>query len=219
MATLVGLDVGTSGVKALAISDTGQVVGRAERAYPLATPRPGWAEQEPEDWWRASEAALSALAVDATSIGLSGQMHGLVVLDEEERVLRPAILWNDQRTAAECAEIEERIGLDRLIELTGNRALPGFTAPKLLWLRRHEPDVYERIAHVMLPKDYVRLRLTGERAIDVADASGTLLLDVAGRRWSDDVLEALELDPAWLPPVLESPDESGRTAAGIAVAA
>ena len=126
-------------------------------------------------------------------------------------MIRPAILWNDQRTGAECAEIEERIGLDRLISLTGNRALTGFTAPKLLWLRRHEPDAYRRIARIMLPKDYVRLRLTGEWATDVADASGTLLLDVAARTWSDDVLDALELPAAWLPPVLESPEVSGVT--------
>jgi xylulokinase len=155
---------------------------------------------------------------DVAGIGLSGQMHGLVVLDDAERVLRPAILWNDQRTAAECAEIEERIGLARLIELTGNRALTGFTAPKLLWLRRHEPEAFARIRHVLLPKDYVRLRLTGERVTDVADASGTLLLDVAARRWSDTVLDALELDARWLPRLQESPEVSGR-AAGIPVAA
>ena len=142
---------------------------------------------------------------DVAGIGLSGQMHGLVTLDAADRVVRPAILWNDQRTAAECEAIEERIGLDRLIELTGNRALPGFTAPKLLWVRDHEPDAYGRIARICLPKDYVRLRLTGSWAIDVADASGTLLLDVAGRRWSDDVLDALEIPSGWLPPVLESP--------------
>ena len=136
---------------------------------------------------------------DGDPLGFSGQMHGLVALGADDAVLRPAILWNDQRTAAECAEIEERVGLARLIELTGNRALTGFTAPKLLWLRRHEPEVYARITHVLLPKDYVRFRLTGERAIDVADASGTLLFDVAGRRWSDEVLELLELPRAWLP--------------------
>jgi xylulokinase len=146
-------------------------------------------------------------------------MHGLVCLDREDRVLRPAILWNDQRTGAECAEIEERVGLDRLIRLTGNRALTGFTAPKLLWVRRHEPEVYSRIARVLLPKDYVRLRLTGEWAIDVADASGTLLFDVAARRWSSEVLEALELDAAWLPPALESPEVSGATPGGVPVAA
>ena len=201
---LVGLDVGTSGVKALALARDGEILGRAEHGYGLETPRPGWTQQNPEDWWRAAQAALAELDVEAASIGYSGQMHGLVVLDEDERVLRPAILWNDGRTAAECAEIEERVGLERLIELTGNRALTGFTAPKLLWLRRHEPEVYARIRHVLLPKDYVRLRLTGEHAIDAADASGTLLFDVGNRRWSDDVLDALELPRDWLPPVHEA---------------
>jgi xylulokinase len=136
-------------------------------------------------------------------------MHGLVVLDAADRVIRPAILWNDQRTAAECAEIEERVGFERLVELTGNRALTGFTAPKLLWLRRHEPDAYARVARVMLPKGYVRLRLTGVWAIDASDASGTLLLDVGRRVWSDEVLDALDLPATWLPPVLESPDRAG----------
>jgi xylulokinase len=216
---LVGLDVGTTGVKALALSPAGDVLARAEETYELSRPRAGWAEQDPEDWWRAAERALARLGGRPTAIGLSGQMHGLVVLDDLDRVLRPAILWNDQRTGAECAEIEERLGLARLIQLTGNRALTGFTAPKLLWLRRHEPTTYARIAHVLLPKDYVRLRLTGEHATDVADASGTLLFDVAGRRWSGEMLEALELDPAWLPRTLESPELSGATAAAIPVAA
>ena len=220
MTALVGLDVGTSGVKALAVAPDGEVLARSERGYPLSTPRPGWAEQDPADWARAAKEALAELDVDEVAgLGLSGQMHGLVALDADERVLRPAILWNDQRTAAECAEIEERIGLARLIELTRNRALTGFTAPKLLWLRRHEPEVYERIAHVLLPKDYVRLVLTGERAIDVADASGTLLFDVAARRWSGDVLEALDLPAAWLPTALESPTVSGQTPNGVPVAA
>ena len=196
------------------------MLARAEEGYPLATPQPGWTEQDPEDWWRATETALAALRVDGVAgIGLSGQMHGLVALDEDDRVLRPSILWNDQRTAAECVEIEERVGLERLIRLTGNRALTGFTAPKLLWVRNHEPDVYGRIAHVLLPKDYVRLRLTGERAIDVADASGTLLFDVAGRRWSDEVLGALEVPVEWLPRALESPESSGETSEGVPVAA
>ena len=218
--TLVGLDVGTTGVKALAISPTGEVLARAEEAYPLSHPRPGWSEQDPEDWWRASQAALHALGAHGVAgIGLSGQMHGLVVLDERLHVLRPAILWNDQRTAAECAEIEERVGLERLIELTGNRALTGFTAPKLLWVRRHEPDVFARIGHVLLPKDYVRLRLTGERATDVADASGTLLFDVSHRRWSEEVLAALDLSHGMLPQVHESPASSGETPVGIPVAA
>ncbi|HVN61760.1 MAG TPA: xylulokinase [Gaiellaceae bacterium] len=218
MTVLVGLDVGTTGVKALALSPEGEVLARAERSYPLSTPRPGWSEQDPEDWWRASEDALVDLGVEPAGIGLSGQMHGLVCLDSAERVLRPAILWNDQRTGEECKEIEARVGLERLIALTGNRALTGFTAPKLLWVRRHEPDVYARIAHVLLPKDYVRLRLTGARATDVADASGTLLFDVAGRRWSSEVLDALELPAAWLPVALESPEVSGHWN-GIPVAA
>ncbi len=203
---LVGLDVGTTGVKAIAVAPDGRVIGVAERGYPLSTPRAGWSEQDPEDWWRATQSALAGLGpVEIVGIGLSGQMHGLVALDAADRVVRPAILWNDQRTAAECAEIEDRIGLERLIALTGNRALTGFTAPKLLWLRRHEPEAFGRIARIMLPKDYVRLRLTGEWATDVADASGTLLLDVARRTWSDEVLEALDLPGAWLPPVHESP--------------
>jgi xylulokinase len=218
---VVGLDVGTTGVKALAISPDGEVLAKAEHAYPLSMPQPGWSEQDPEDWWRAAEAALAQVSQgqEVAGIGLSGQMHGLVVLDAGDRVIRPAILWNDQRTGAECAEIEERVGLARLIELTGNRALTGFTAPKLLWLRRHEPEAYGRIRSVLLPKDYVRLRLTGEKAMDVADASGTLLLDVAARRWSGTVLDALELPREWLPPLLESPDVSGKTARGIPVAA
>jgi xylulokinase len=218
---LVGLDVGTTGVKAIAVGSDGSVLATAEHGYPLSTPRPGWSEQDPEDWWRAAEAALHEVSAghDVAGIGLSGQMHGLVTLDEGDRVVRPAILWNDQRTAAECEAIEERIGLGRLMELTGNRALPGFTAPKLLWMRANEPDAYGRIARICLPKDYVRLRLTGSWAIDAADASGTLLLDVAGRRWSDEVLDALEIPPGWLPPVLESPAVSGSTTGGIPVAA
>lgn len=217
--TAIGIDVGTSAVKVIAVAEDGEVLERREVAYPLSTPKPGWSEQNPDDWWSATEQALEGLTDGVAGIGLSGQMHGLVTLDAGDRPIRPAILWNDQRTGAECDEIEDKVGFDRLVELTGNRALTGFTAPKLLWLRKHEPDNYARIAHVMLPKDYVRLKLTGERAIDVADASGTLLLDVARRRWSEEVLQALEIDPAWLPTVLESPEVSGRTAAGIAVAA
>ena len=219
-ATFVGLDVGTTGVKAIAVSPTGDVLARAEEGYALATPAPGWAEQDPEDWWRATKAALAAVGADrAAGIGLSGQMHGLVALDRHDQVIRPAILWNDQRTSAECEEIERRIGVERLIRLTGNRALTGFTAPKLLWLREHEPEAYGRIRHVLLPKDYVRLRLTGERATDVADASGTLLLDVAERRWSDEVLGELDIPRDWLPEALESPQVSGRTEDGVPVAA
>ena len=217
-----GLDVGTSGVKGLALDPGGRVLLAAEATYELSTPRPGWAEQDPEDWWEAASAVLARLQAEAgrpAGIGLSGQMHGLVALDAAGRVLRPAILWNDQRTGAECQEIEARIGLTRLIELTGNRALPGFTAPKMLWMRAHEPELYARIARIALPKDYVRLRLCGEHATDVADASGTLLLDVAERRWSAEVLDALALPPEWLPPALESPQVSGLTAEGTPVAA
>jgi xylulokinase len=208
----VGLDVGTTGVKAVAISPDGDVLATASHGYALSMPQAGWSEQDPEDWWAAAQTALAEVAAgrEVLGIGLSGQMHGLVVLDEAGDVIRPAILWNDQRTAAECAEIEERVGLERLVALTGNRALTGFTAPKLLWLRRHEPDAYAGVRRVLLPKDYVRLRLTGEWAIDASDASGTLLLDVAGRDWSTAVLDALEIPREWLPPVLESPDVAGH---------
>jgi xylulokinase len=217
---IVGLDVGTTAVKAIAIDPDGTVVERAEESYPLSMPQPGWAEQDPDDWVRAAERALSRL--DATAVGFSGQMHGLVSLGAGDVPLRPAILWNDQRTAAECAVIERRVGLERLIELTGNRALTGFTAPKLLWLRTNEPDVYARIDSILLPKDYVRLKLFGERAIDVADASGTLLFDVAHRTWSDEVLRVLELPGEWLPPVQESPAIAGagdQAAAALGVGA
>ena len=221
MTVAVGLDVGTTGVKALAVTPSGDIAARAEHGYPLSTPHPGWSEQDPEDWWRAAETALAQVSAghDVVGIGLSGQMHGLVALDGSDRPLRPAILWNDQRTGAECKAIEAQVGLERLIELTGNRALPGFTAPKLLWLRHHEPDSYARISRICLPKDYVRLGLTGSWAIDVADASGTLLFDVAGRGWSREVVDALEIPEQWLPPALESPDVSGETATGIPVAA
>ena len=222
MTLLAGLDVGTSSVKGLLVSaDDGVIVACAEVEHPLSTPRPGWAEQDPGDWWSGAEAVLAALGGEGeiAGIGLSGQMHGLVALDASGRVLRPAMLWNDGRTGAECAEIEQRVGLEALIAATGNRALPGFTAPKLRWLARHEPRVYARNHQVLMPNDYVRLRLCGEVATDVADASGTLLFDVAQRRWSDRVVAALEVDPAWLPPALESPQVSGVTAGGAPVAA
>jgi xylulokinase len=214
---LVGLDVGTTAVKGIAIDPSGAVLAAAEAGYQLSTPRPGWVEQDPEDWWRASERVLGELVLavgQPAGIGLSGQMHGLVALDGRGRVLRPAILWSDQRAAGECRALEDELGLARLIALSGNRALAGFTAPKLLWLRTNEPSSYRQIARICLPKDYVRLRLSGEHATDVADASGTLLLDVAARRWSKQLVDALDLDPAWLPAVLESPQVSGLTGAG-----
>ena len=201
---MIGLDIGTTGAKAIALDADGAVVTTTTEEYPLSTPQPGWAEQDPELWWQAAQRCLARLPDGP--VGLSGQMHGLVVLDGHGTVLRPAILWNDQRTGAECAEIERRVGLDRLVELTGNRALTGFTAPKLLWLRNHEPETYARIRHILLPKDYVRFRLTGELLIDAADASGTLLFDVANRRWSDEVCDALELPLEWLPEARESTD-------------
>ena len=211
---MIGVDIGTTGAKAVALDAAGHVVATATDEYPLSTPRPGWAEQDPGLWWQAAQRCLARLPEGP--LGLSGQMHGLVVLDRHGEVLRPAILWNDQRTAAECAEIERRVGLERLIELTGNRALTGFTAPKLLWLRTHEPETFARIRHVLLPKDYVRFRLTGERLIDAADASGTLLFDVANRRWSEEVCDALEIPLEWLPEARES---TGAAAAGDQAAA
>jgi xylulokinase len=219
-----GLDVGTTSVKGLALdTDTGSVVAGAEEAYPFETPRPGWTEQDPELWWRATEIVLDSLTREAGElggIGLSGQMHGLVALDSADRVLRPALLWNDQRTGPEATEIEERLGgLAGLVEATGNRALTGFTAPKLLWMAHQEPELYSRIASVLLPKDYVRLRLCGERATDVTDASGTLWFDVGARTWSDHVLSALEVDPSWLPRAEESPVVTGTTPDGVPVAA
>ncbi|HUZ98104.1 MAG TPA: xylulokinase [Gaiellaceae bacterium] len=204
---LVGLDVGTSGVKGVAIDADGRVLATATADYPLSRPHPGWSEQDPEDWWRAAEDCLARLPEGP--VGFSGQMHGLVILGADGSVLRPAILWNDQRTAVEAAEIEERVGLARLIELTGNRALTGFTAPKLLWLRRHEPEVYARIRHILLPKDYVRYRLTGELAIDAADASGTVLFDVRRRAWSEEVCAALDIPVEWLPESHESTEIAG----------
>jgi xylulokinase len=210
VARLIGLDVGTTSLKGVAITEDGTVEARASAEYVLQMPRPGWTEQDPDDWWRAAGAVLKQLGADrADGIAVSGQMHGLVAIDGGGRPLRPAMLWNDGRTAEECREIERRIGLERLVELTGNRAATGFTAPKLLWMRRHEPELFAHIRHVMMPKDYVRYRLTGEIAADVSDASGTLLFDVAGRRWSDEVLAALEIPAAWMPQVYESAAPAG----------
>jgi xylulokinase len=204
------VDVGTTGVKAIRISETGEVLARHEEEYPLSIPQPGWAEQDPEDWWQATERALDAVGFEGDhGLGLTGQMHGLVLLDKEGSVLRPAILWNDQRTGTECAEIEQTIGLERLIELTGNRALPGFTAPKLLWVRKHEPEIWSRAAKVLLPKDYVRYRLGGDYSMDAAEASGTLLFDVSRRQWSTEVCDALGVPIDWLPEVGESTELGG----------
>lgn len=207
---LIGLDVSTTGATAVCLETS----TRSTHEYPLSTPRPLWSEQNPDDWVEAARASLRDVG-DGT-LGVTGQMHGLVLLDARNRVLRPAILWNDQRTVAECAEIERRV--PRVREITGNPVLPGFTAPKLLWVRRHELDTYARIAKVLLPKDYVRFRLTGEMLTDVSDASGTSLFDVGARRWSADILDALEVPRAWLPDVVESPGYGAGDCAAAAIA-
>ncbi len=218
MSVYLGIDIGTSGTKTLAINDQGTILADADARYPLYHPKPLWSEQDPEDWWKATIRTVRAVMrkaklkpADVRAIGLSGQMHGSVFLDRNQRVIRPAILWNDQRTAAECAEIEERVGgRRRLIQMVANPALTGFTAPKILWLRNHEPRHFERTVHILLPKDEVRRRLTGELATDVSDASGMLLLDVRRRQWSRSLLAKLELDPDLLPVCYESEDVTGQ---------
>ena len=214
----LGLDVSTTGVKALLIDNAGGVVAGATTPLTVQTPQPLWSEQNPHEWWmgtwrsiRDVMAKASATADEIATVGLTGQMHGLVLLDAERRVLRPAILWNDQRTSAECDDIRSRMGgRKRLLEVTGNDALPGFTAPKILWVRKNEPDVYAKTDLVLLPKDYVRLRLTDVAAIDKADGSGTLLFDLAARDWSKDVLDRLEIPAAWLPKTFEGPEITGH---------
>jgi xylulokinase len=213
----LGIDLGTSAVKCILVDDKGGVKSSHSVEYPLLQPQPGWAEQHPEDWWKGTAECIKALLAKASvngeevaGIGLSGQMHGSVFLDRELEVVRPALLWCDQRTAAECDWIEAAIGKEELGRLTGNKALTGFTAPKVVWLRNHESQNYERTAHLMLPKDYVRLKLTGSFGMDVADASGTLLLDVANRKWSQEVVERLDIPMVWLPPLFESNDVAGH---------
>jgi xylulokinase len=219
MGTLIGVDVGTSGTRALAVTTEGELVAEANRPHDLLTPRPGWTEQDPAQWWEATRAALAEVAAKASDViglGLTGQMHGSVFLDSAGDVIRPALLWNDQRTAAECEEITERVGESRLLELAGNPALTGFQAPKIVWLARNEPDAYARVASVLLPKDYVRLRLTGERATDASDAAGTLLLDVHARDWSAEILDALAIPREWMPKVYEGPEPTGTLTAALA---
>lgn len=217
---LLGIDLGTSGTKTVLFDLAGRTVASHTVEYPLSQPRNGWAEQDPEDWWRAAvqtaRAVLQKSGADPREIGgvgISGQMHGLVMLDEQNRVLRPAILWCDQRTAAQCEEITRLVGRERLIELTANPALTGFTASKILWVRENEPELFARCRHILLPKDYVRFRLTGEYATEVSDASGMQLLDVPNRRWSGEVLEKLGIDERLLPRVYESPELTGRVTA------
>ena len=219
MATKVlGIDVGTGGTRALLLDPAGRVLGAATAEHAeMASPQLGWAEQDPRDWWRAARVAIEecltaagATGADVSAVGLSGQMHGLVLLDAAGEVVRPALLWCDQRTEKECREITERVGAKRLIELVANPALTGFTLPKIWWVRKHEPELWSRVRSVMLPKDYVRFKLTGARATDVADASGTLLFDVVKRRWSAEMLEASDLKAEILPEVFESPEITGR---------
>lgn len=223
MSVVLGLDVSTTATKAVLLDEGGGIRATGMAEYPYETPRPLWSEQDPELWWTGTVAAVrAALAEAGTSgeevagVGLTGQMHGLVAMDAGGAVLRPAILWNDQRTQAECDRIRELLGRDRLIEITGNDALTGFTAPKLLWVREHEPDVWSRIAHVLLPKDYVRLRMTGGHAVDRADGAGTLLFDLAARDWSSEVVGALGVDPSWLPRTYEGPEVTGEISAAVA---
>ncbi len=212
MSVYLGIDIGTSGTKTIAMQEDGKILATATENYPLYSPKPGWSEQEPEDWWQACVKGIQSVVAKANlkpdsikGIGLSGQMHGSVFLDKKKEVIRPALLWNDQRTASECAEIEELAGgRKKLIKMVANPALTGFTAPKILWLRNKEKKNYDKLAQILLPKDYIRFRLTGEYATEVSDASGTLLLDVAKRQWSSKLLDKLSIDPALLPKVYES---------------
>jgi xylulokinase len=225
MSHVLGIDASTTAVKAILLDESGAVRGIGSSAYELSVPRPLWSEQDPHLWWDGTIAAIRAVLAatgvagdDVAAVGLTGQMHGAVLLDRADEVIRPAILWNDQRTGAECDLIREVVGPERLVAITGNDALTGFTAPKLVWVRDHEPEAWRRVAHVLLPKDYVRLRLTGEHAMDKADGSGTMLFDLAARDWSREVLAALRIDPAWMPPTFEGPEVTGTLTAEAAAA-
>ncbi|MGH3098401.1 MAG: FGGY family carbohydrate kinase, partial [Streptosporangiales bacterium] len=210
---VLGVDVGTGSTRVLAVDASGAVLASATAAHRPASPHPGWSEQEPEEWWQAARTALTEVAAQVgdrvVGLGLSGQMHGAVFLDGSGRSLRPAPLWNDQRTADACRTITALVGKQRVSEIAGNPVLTGFQAPKIVWLRENEPDVYDRVASVLLPKDFVRLCLTGERATDASDAAGTLLLDMGQRRWSRELLGALDIPAEWLPDVYEGPEPAG----------
>ena len=225
MTLLLGIDLSTTGAKALLIDEEGHVVSSATTPLSLSTPHALWSEQNPEDWWNATRTSISCSISDANlsgesiaAIGLTGQMHGLVLLDQQGHVLRPAILWNDQRCGVECDEIRARVGREKLLKITGNDALTGFTAPKILWVEKHEPDVYRRIRHILLPKDYIRYKLTGTLAMDKADGSGTMLFDLGQRSWSPEILKTLNISSEWLPPTFEGHETTGevsREAAGL----
>jgi xylulokinase len=221
----LGIDVSTTATKALLADDAGTVVGVASTEYPFETPKPLWSEQDPALWWDGAVRSIRAVLENAgvpgeqvAGVGLTGQMHGLVILDEQGKVLRPSILWNDQRTAAQCDEIRARVGRERFIQITGNDALAGFTAPKILWVRENEPEVYARIRHVLLPKDFVRLCLTGEYGMDKADGAGTVLMDLKSRAWSEEVLAKLDIPAQWMPQLFEGPQITGRITAEAAAA-
>jgi xylulokinase len=216
----LGIDTSTTSSKALLIAEDGEVIATASSPHTLQSPKPLWSEQDPGEWWEAVSASTRSVLEKAGlsggeigAIGLTGQMHGLVLLDEAGEVLRPAILWNDQRTQQQCDEIHARIGREKFIRITGNVALTGFTAPKILWVRENEPEVFSRGRHILLPKDYIRYRLTGEYAMDKADGAGTVLFDLAQRDWSEEVLAALEVPPAWMPKTFEGPECTGFVSA------
>ena len=223
MQYLVGVDVSTTAVKAILIDARGSVIGSASTPLSLSIPQPGWSEQDPADWWNATVTSIRALlerssvpSENIAALGLTGQMHGAVFLDTRGEIIRPAILWNDARTASQCAEIVDLIGEERLRKITGNPALVGFQAPKILWLKEHEPENFAKVWHILLPKDYIRYRLSGEFATDASDAAGTLLLDLAQRDWSDEILSRLAIPREWLPDVYEGPDVTGHVTAEMA---
>ena len=217
MSYLIGIDVSTTATKALLIDSQGNVLATAASEYPFETPRPLWSEQDPQLWWNGAVQSIRDLLhktqinpAQILGIGLTGQMHGLVLLDKAGNVLRPAILWNDQRTANECDEIRQEIGRSALIQETGNDALTGFTAPKIVWVRNHEPEIYQKVRHILLPKDYVRYRLTGDFAMDKADGAGTILFNLQKRDWSHKMLTGLRIPAEWMPPTFEGPEITGR---------
>ncbi|HLF75130.1 MAG TPA: xylulokinase, partial [Anaerolineales bacterium] len=213
----LGIDTSTTSSKALLIDEAGAVIAAASSPHTLQTPRPLWSEQDPREWWEAVAASIHSVLEKAGiggerigAVGLTGQMHGLILLDGAGNVLRPAILWNDQRTQSQCEEIHARIGKEKFIRITGNVALTGFTAPKILWVQENEPDVFAQARHLLLPKDYIRYRLTGGYAMDKADGAGTVLFDLRSRDWSDEVLSALEIPRAWMPRTFEGPEFTGQ---------
>lgn len=221
MKYLIGIDVGTSGTKAVLFDTEGTVINSCTEEYPLIQPKVGWAEQDPHDWWNAVKKALTAITAgvdknDIAGLGLTGQMHGLVMLDDAGEVLTNAIIWCDGRTTEECREIERIIGKERLIEITANPALEGFTAGKIMWQKKHNPEVWAKCRHILLPKDYIRYKLTGDFATDVSDASGMQLMDIAGRCWSEEVCTALGIDMAYLPKLYESPEITGGISGEVA---